>query len=140
MPIKKSLRFFYPIDWKELSREIRFGRAKGKCEACKRPHGKLIVQVDGYWWDADAGLWRDERGRRRAVFPALDRIKMKTIWLSTAHLDNNPGNNTWKNLKALCPRCHLAQDKQHHLAQRRITYTLRRAKRRSMNAIRDLFD
>jgi hypothetical protein len=27
MPIKRELRFFYPIDWRELSRVIRFERA-----------------------------------------------------------------------------------------------------------------
>ena len=32
MPIRPELRWFYPIDWPELSRAIRFGRAGGRCE------------------------------------------------------------------------------------------------------------
>ena len=37
MPIRASLRWFYPIDWPQLSREIRFGRARGRCETCSQP-------------------------------------------------------------------------------------------------------
>jgi hypothetical protein len=56
MPIKRAHRFFYPIDWKELSLTIRFRRAEGRCERCGRPHGQKIVHVgDGRWWDPIAG-------------------------------------------------------------------------------------
>lgn len=40
MPIRKELRFLYPIDWRELSTQIRFVRVKGRCERCGRPHGQ----------------------------------------------------------------------------------------------------
>ena len=30
MPIRPSLRWLYPIDWPQLSRVIRFGRARGR--------------------------------------------------------------------------------------------------------------
>ena len=40
MPIMAEHRWLYPIDWPELSRLIRFGRAKGRCEHCQRPHGR----------------------------------------------------------------------------------------------------
>ena len=42
MPIRKELRYFYPIDWPQLSAWVRFVRAKGCCEACGRPHGKIV--------------------------------------------------------------------------------------------------
>ncbi len=32
----------HTIDWPQLSVVIRFGRAKGRCEACKRPHGQIV--------------------------------------------------------------------------------------------------
>src|SRR3546814_21069764 len=32
MPIMAEHRWLYPIDWPELSRAIRFGRANGRCE------------------------------------------------------------------------------------------------------------
>jgi hypothetical protein len=47
--------------------------------------------------------------------------------LAAAHLDHNPRNNRMRNLKSLCQRCHMIHDRPHHLAQRRITYLLRRA-------------
>jgi len=47
--------------------------------------------------------------------------------LATAHLDGDPTNNRMTNLRALCQRCHMLQDRPHHLAQRWITYRRRRA-------------
>ncbi|GJE14743.1 hypothetical protein FOHLNKBM_5818 [Methylobacterium longum] len=41
MPIRPEHRFFYPIDWAQLSAVIQFGRAKGRCEGCGRPHGQM---------------------------------------------------------------------------------------------------
>jgi hypothetical protein len=56
MPILPEHRFFYPIDWPQLSAVIRFGRARGCCEGCGRPHGRMVYHLgDGRWWDADAG-------------------------------------------------------------------------------------
>ena len=34
-----SSRYFYPIDWPQISHWVRFVRAKGCCQACGRPHG-----------------------------------------------------------------------------------------------------
>ena len=42
MPIKPELRYYYPIDWPQVSRWVRFVRAKGRCEACGRPHGQVV--------------------------------------------------------------------------------------------------
>jgi len=56
MPIRPEHRFFYPIDWAQLSAVIRFGRAKGCCEGCGRPHRRMVYHLgDGRWWDAEAG-------------------------------------------------------------------------------------
>ena len=38
--------------------------------------------------------------------------------LAAAHLDNDPTNNRLRNLRALCQRCHILNDRPHHLAQR----------------------
>ena len=64
MPIRREYRWFYPIDWPQLSAAIRFGRAKGRCEHCRRPHGRLVFHLgDGRWWDEEAATWRNGRGR-----------------------------------------------------------------------------
>jgi hypothetical protein len=55
------------------------------------------------------------------------RLRTTRVVLAAAHLDHDPTNNRLRNLRSLCQRCHLTHDRQHHLAQRRITYLLRRA-------------
>ena len=42
MPIRADLRPLYPSDWKAISRQVRFGRAGGRCEGCGRPHGATL--------------------------------------------------------------------------------------------------
>jgi hypothetical protein len=59
MPIRPQYKWFYPIDWPQLSAVIRFERAKGRCERCGRPHGREIQHLgDGRWWDEDERTWR----------------------------------------------------------------------------------
>src|SRR5829696_5056272 len=45
MPIHARYRWFYPIDWPQLSAVIRFRRAQGKCEGCGRPHGRVVCDL-----------------------------------------------------------------------------------------------
>ncbi len=130
MPIRPELRWFYPIDWPELSRAIRFGRAGGRCEGCGRPHGQTVTCLpDGRWLDDAAGHWRSGQGRRCArPWPAdLPAQRTTRVVLAAAHLDHDPAHNHPRNLKSLCQRCHMLHDRPHHLAQRWITYRLRMA-------------
>ncbi len=130
MPIKAEMRWFYPIDWPQISRHVRFERARGVCQGCGRPHGKTVrCLADGRWFDATQHAWRDDNGRP-AHWPDVAeavRIRQTRVVLAAAHLDHDPGNNRLGNLKSFCQRCHLIHDRPHHLARRRITYLLRRA-------------
>jgi len=64
MPIRPQYKWFYAIDWPQLSAMIRFERAKGRCERCGRPHGREVQHLaDGRWWDEDERTWRNGRGR-----------------------------------------------------------------------------
>ncbi len=130
MPIKPELRWFYPIDWPEISRRVRFERAGGLCEGCGRPHGESICCLsDGRWLDPMQSTWRNGRGRP-ARWPSADdaaQIRWTHVVLAAAHLDHDPGNNTLRNLRALCQRCHLLHDRSYHLERRRVTYLMRRA-------------
>ena len=135
MPIAPEHRWLYPIDWRELSQLIRFGRAKGRCERCGRPHGKAVVHLgNGLWWDEGGSAWRDGRGRRMRGLPApevLERrqpslaglvpprlLPVTRVVLASCHLDHDPGNNRPRNLAALCQRCHMIHDAAEHRRRR----------------------
>ena len=130
MPIKKALRWYYPIDWQELSASVRFDRAGGRCEDCKRPHGQVIHHLgDGRWFDPEDDFWRNDRGQEIdwPAYQDVARLKQMKVVLATAHLDHDPGNNRARNLKALCQRCHLRHDRREHRRRARITVLKRRA-------------
>jgi hypothetical protein len=137
MPIRPELRYLYPIDWPQISFWVRFRRAKGRCEVCRRPHGRTVLHLgDGRWWDEERRLWRDGQGRRVAAPALAEREGLRTtnVVLAAAHLDHNPSRyvRRHRNIKALCQRCHLLHDRPEH--RRRIRLTLR--KRRALG---DLF-
>jgi hypothetical protein len=130
MPIKADMRWFYPIDWPQISLHVRFERAGGICQGCGRPHGETVRCLpDGRWYDAVRQTWRNNRGRP-ARWPDIGeatRMRQTRVVLAAAHLDHNPSNNRLGNLKSFCQRCHLIHDRPHHLTRRQITYLLRRA-------------
>ncbi|WP_409530302.1 hypothetical protein [Sphingomonas sp.] len=148
MPIAPEHRWLYPIDWAELSRLIRFRRAKGRCEHCQRPHGREVIHLgEGTWWDEDAKAWRDGRGKRarplklqanlshtQLLFAGMDPPSplMTRVVLASAHLNHDPGDNRPSNLAALCQRCHMIHDAPEHRRRRWLN-------RFRQNAIRDLF-
>jgi hypothetical protein len=137
MPIRREHRFFYPIDWPQLSSVIRFGRAKGRCEACQRPYGHTVFCLgDGRWWDADAVSWRDGAGGLVCIeVGAADvrsEIRTTRVVLATAHRNHDTVDNSPTNLAAFCQRCHILHDRPEH--QRRRWRTMFRRK-----ALGDLF-
>ncbi|CAA2108964.1 hypothetical protein MBUL_04457 (plasmid) [Methylobacterium bullatum] len=132
MPIRREHRFFYPIDWPQLSAVIRFERAGGSCEGCGRPHGRMVYHLgDGRWWDAEAGTWRDGRGKSLLVLPDLEELmgglRTTRVVLATAHRDHDTANNAEANLAAWCQRCHLDHDRPEHRRRRWRTLFRRRA-------------
>ncbi len=135
MPIAREHRWLYPIDWRELSNLIRFGRAKGRCEHCRRPHGRDVLHLgDGVWWDEDASRWRDGKGRGLRGLSTPDELtgaqpglaginppalmRVTRVFLASAHLNHDPGDNRPRNLAALCQRCHMRHDASEHRRRR----------------------
>jgi hypothetical protein len=45
MTIHRDYRWFYLSDWPQLPGAIPFGPAKGRCEHCRRPHGRLLFHL-----------------------------------------------------------------------------------------------
>ena len=127
-------RWFYPLDWPQISARIRFQTAGphgiGCCWHCARPHGRTVRCLpDGRWLDPAHNTWRDGHGQA-APWPDIvdySRVRTTRVFLAAAHLDHDPANNRPRNLKALCQRCHLLLDRPHHRLQARLTILRRRA-------------
>lgn len=94
----------YPENWEDTIRPAILKRDNYKCTDCN------IVHRSDYYLEAGRVVslldelmvkWAQDRGKR-----------IKRIFLQIAHLDGDPGNNDFKNLKAKCPRCHLNYDKE----------------------------
>jgi len=94
MPMQRHL---YPLDWDRISREIR-DRAEGRCECV-----------------SECGL-HEHHGRCRERHGADAVWARGKVVLTVAHLDHDPGNSDPDNLRAMCQRCHLRYDVEHHKA------------------------
>ncbi|MGQ0669242.1 MAG: hypothetical protein ACT4PO_06175 [Actinomycetota bacterium] len=92
----------YPSNWREISVAIR-ERAEARCEC-----------------EGECGLhhrWRcEERNAEKAKW-ARGRVM-----LTVAHLNHTPSDCRAENLKAMCQRCHLRYDVDHHRETRSNRY------------------
>jgi hypothetical protein len=154
----------YPDTWREFSKFIRFERANNRCEKCGVQNGiykgfldlelledemlihsdkvppelKEAVRNGGYLFSEDAHFGNHEW-----------LIKKKTkICLTTAHLDYKGGICQCKKLTgkkcaieshvlALCQSCHLALDRQKHIAVRRKNFIKRKDAERGLFTMMD---
>ena len=115
MPIRPEERARYPKDWPRISRFIREDRAGGRCECigqCGNDHGNGFAV-----------------GRCTAENRSPHPVTGSIVVLTTAHMDHTPENCGADTLRAMCQRCHLAYDREHH-----------RQTRRNRRACGDLFD
>ncbi len=103
MPIKPENKNKYPKNWKEISNRIRFERAKGQCECA----GECGLHTT-------SGRCTERHG------DAAKFAKGKVI-LTVAHLNHDETDCREENLKAMCQRCHLRYDKEHHQINARQT-------------------
>lgn len=119
MPIKPENKARYPKDWKQIRARI-LKRACHCCEFCKAPNRSLIERGDG----EDSGTYKNEDGKvfcdETGEYLGMARISeyhaksIVEIVLTIAHLDHTPENCADENLKALCQKCHLRYDAEHH--------------------------
>lgn len=130
MPFDRSR---YPKNWLEIrghilkrsEREIGNGIIAPCCERCGRPnHVVADVLSDGSWtiesavnvWVTDVGVphyWADH--------PLIDSLRQVKTVLTIAHLNHEPMDCRDENLQALCQRCHLRYDNEHHMKNARAT-------------------
>ena len=93
-----KIKHRYPPHWAAISHNIRFVRARGRCESCGALHGQ-----------------------RRLFSPT-----QSAVILACAHLDHDPANNSAINLRALCQECHLRHDRADNSARAALTRFLKR--------------
>jgi hypothetical protein len=103
VPIRPENQARYPADWAEISKRIRFDRAKGRCE-CDGRCGRSAHQLD--------------LGRCQALNGHASLITGSRVVLTVAHLDHTPENCADDNLMAMCQGCHLNYDREHHAETR----------------------
>lgn len=114
MPCDYSL---YPINWNTEIRPDILSRANNCCEFCMVPNYKFILRgtwngIDCYQ-DMDGTIYNAANSEvigsdyLGEVHPTNKFIK---IVLTVAHLDHDVTNNNYKNLRALCQRCHNRHD------------------------------
>lgn len=124
MPMDRSK---YPKDWAQISRRIRFERAKGKCEWCGVAHGHFRNEL-GQSFETMKEFW--------AMWGKRTKMPVVRVVLTTAHLgvdkpDGSPGDKRDtmdcrdENLAALCQRCHLGFDRDDHIRSRRTNRRMR---------------
>lgn len=99
MPIRPENRDRYPNDWKLRSKLIRTVRAKNRCE-CDGRCGRHPDPCDAV------------NGDRHPVTGSR-------VVLTVAHLDHVPEHSHLANLMAMCQRCHLSYDRDHHAETKR---------------------
>lgn len=117
MPIRPENRARYPVDWPQISAQVRL-KAGNCCEWCG-------VRNGAWGWRDGAGGFHEVAARplidagypRNPPFTLrLDRdgvvgeVRIIRIVLTVAHLDHQPENCAPENLRALCQRCHLVYD------------------------------
>jgi hypothetical protein len=94
MPIRAEMRWFYPIDWPQISRHVRFERAGGSCQGCGRPHGETVRCLpDGRWYDTTRQTWRNGLQKVAGDGTSLVNVGGSTNFATTgvATVDLPPG-------------------------------------------------
>ena len=91
MPIKAEMRWFYPIDWPQLSNHVRFERAGGICQRCASAWrtfefaGWTVVRRD------PSDLAQSSRPSDPLARPRRSGSYARTrVVLAAAHLDHIP--------------------------------------------------
>ena len=122
MPINYKL---YPSNWKSEIRPSILKRASNCCEFCGVDNYQVRRYVNG---NSQTDNYENQtylQGQSLAKYlneSCDDGLgKWSVIVLTIAHLDHNISNNCPTNLKALCQKCHLSHDKDHHRKNARQT-------------------
>jgi hypothetical protein len=127
MPIDYSK---YPKNWKTEIRPAILERAKNRCEKCGIKNHDIVIRgcwndkpvyqkMDGQIFDAENSEYLGSN--YVGEVDIHNKNKIIRIVLTISHTDHDINNNKYSNLKALCQRCHINHDKEHHAKNARET-------------------
>lgn len=94
----------YDVNWSDIIRGQAIKRANFRCENCGVIHKGFYI------------FPKFEKPIKTDKFEMLEAKengeKAYQVFLQVAHLDHNPANNNDDNLKVLCVKCHLENDRE----------------------------
>lgn len=114
----------YPADWKfKISPDI-LARAENCCENCAVPNSYVILRSKknkSKYMLVGNNLEKE----RTSYFQCAEFWKSRwskpiKVVLTISHTDHDIKHNDYSNLRALCQRCHLLHDKDHHAKTRKL--------------------
>lgn len=121
----------YPENWKTEIRPAILERANNCCEFCGVKNYSVGYRQGSKFISTVGNEYHDKAGNGELSYKkAKDLVKhcnkfaddnLIVIVLTVAHLDHDVTNPDYENLKALCQKCHLNYDKEHHLKNSRKT-------------------
>ena len=117
----------YHKDWFTVIRPAILSRANNQCECCGLENKtKGIRDLDGTFYNIEYIMSELENKGIDLFYNVLKgtltkdgKAKVIKIVLTIAHLDHDITNNDYNNLKAMCQKCHLNYDKEHHKKSRK---------------------
>jgi hypothetical protein len=118
MPIKPENKHRYPSNWNQISAEIRFTRARNRCEMCGIANNLIIKRYKNQTWRQACPaeiemVFSRIKNSRTSFTESLKYHGLVRVILTVAHLDHNPENCDETNLKAMCQKCHNTYDARH---------------------------
>lgn len=105
-------RVNYPENWEDTIRPDILKRDNYSCKRCRTKHRQVgYYNGKGVFTECDEFMqtWAKANG-----------FKVVKIHLQIAHLDQDSSNNSYDNLQAMCPKCHLQYDMAFNMAKRRM--------------------
>ena len=110
----------YPENWHDTIRPAILKRDKYQCVVCLVKHRKTYV------FPKEGGHFLIPENEIEDWVSYGD--KAYKIFLQVAHLDQDPTNNDYSNLRSMCPKCHLNFDREFNSLKRITKYkTIRNA-------------
>lgn len=116
----------YPSNWKTEIRPAVLKRANNCCENCGVLNQSIICRHIGGTFhyigqDEHEMIKSKVRYSGYTFNGAMKRLGFTRIILTIAHLDHDKENHEINidRLRALCQKCHLQYDMQHHIANRK---------------------